>query len=102
MRIVPGVSNFVKIFAHAPFVFYDYALTADGNLYSWGRNKTGILGNGVYPLAANGNLGLSSDMSGQYPNSWDVTKATLVTPFTTQPKGVNSPYCIANPTAPDC
>lgn len=102
VQIVPGVSNFVKVFANSAYDFYDYALTADGKLYSWGRNKTGTLGNGVYPLAANGNVGTSSNMAAQYPNSWDVPLATLVTPMTAQPKGVNSPYCVANPTANGC
>ena len=48
------------------------------------------------------NLGTSSDMEAAYPNSWDVPLATLVSPLTVQPKGVNSPYCVANPTAPSC
>jgi len=102
VRIAPSVSNFKAVFAHAPFLFYDYALTTTGDLYSWGRNKTGTLGNGVYALAANGNSGTSSNMSATYPNSWDVTKATLVTPFATPAKGENSPYCVANPDASAC
>jgi alpha-tubulin suppressor-like RCC1 family protein len=102
VRIAPSVSNFVALFTHSPFLFYDYALTANGDLYSWGRNKTGVLGNGVYPEAANGNSGTSSDMSATYPNSWDVPLATLVTPFKTPAKGVNSPECVASPDAADC
>ena len=102
VRIAPTVSNFKQLFTHSPFLFYDYALTADGTLYSWGRNKTGTLGNGVYPLSANGNLGTSSQMAGEYPNSWDITKPTVVTPFTTQPIGQNSPECVAHPDAADC
>jgi alpha-tubulin suppressor-like RCC1 family protein len=102
VRIAPNVTDFVKVFANSAYDFYDYALTADGKLYSWGRNKTGTLGNGVYGLAANGNEGTSSQMEATYPNSWDVPLATLVSPFTVQAKGVNSPYCVANPTAPDC
>jgi alpha-tubulin suppressor-like RCC1 family protein len=102
VRIAPGVSNFKQLFTHSPFLFYDYAITTDGALYSWGRNKTGVLGNGVYPLSANGNSGTSSDMSATYPNSWDVTSPMLVTPFTTQAVGINSPYCVQNPTAADC
>jgi alpha-tubulin suppressor-like RCC1 family protein len=102
VRIVPKVSNFVRVFTHSPFLFYDYALTRDGKLYSWGRNKTGVLGNGVYPLAANGNSGTSSDMAADYPNSWDVPLATLVTPFTTPATGVNSPECVMHPDAAAC
>ena len=101
MRIAPDVSNFVKIFAHSPYDFYDYAETADGKLYSWGRNKTGTLGNvRLYPLAANGDLaGTSSLMAADYPNSWDVTSPMQVDPLTATPMGVNSPYCVANPMA---
>jgi alpha-tubulin suppressor-like RCC1 family protein len=94
VQIVPGVSNFVKVFANSAYDFYDYALTADGKLYSWGRNKTGTLGNGVYPA--------SSNMAATYPNSWDVPLATEVSPFTAQPQAVTSPYCVANPGAKDC
>jgi alpha-tubulin suppressor-like RCC1 family protein len=102
VRIAPSVSNFKTIFAHAPFLFYNYAFTTTGDLYSWGRNKTGTLGNGVYPEAANGSSGASSAMSAAYPNSWDVPKATLVTPFTTPAKGENSPYCVTHPDAGPC
>jgi alpha-tubulin suppressor-like RCC1 family protein len=102
VQIVPGVSNFTKIFANSAYDFYDYAQTADGKLYSWGRNKTGTLGNGVYPLSANGNLGTSSNMAADYPDSWNVATATLVDPMTVKPMGVNSPYCVTNPTATGC
>jgi alpha-tubulin suppressor-like RCC1 family protein len=103
VRIVPDASNFVKIFGHSPYDFYDYAETGDGTLYAWGRNKTGTLGNGVYPLAANGDLaGTSSNMAALYPNSWDVATPTIVNPLTATPMGVNSPYCVANPTADGC
>src|SRR5262249_27371966 len=40
VQIVPGVSNFSKIFANSAYDFYVYAQTEDGKLYSWGRNKT--------------------------------------------------------------
>ena len=102
VRIAPAVTNWKAIFTHSPFLFYDYAITTDGVLYSWGRNKTGALGNGVYPLTANGNSGTSSAMAGTYPNSWDVTRPTAVTPFTTPPTGVISPYCVTHPTATNC
>jgi alpha-tubulin suppressor-like RCC1 family protein len=103
VQIAPSVTNFVKIFAHSPYDFYDYAETADGKLYSWGRNKTGTLGNGVYGLAANGDLaGTSSVMEANYPNSWDVTSPMEVNPLTATPMGVNSPYCVANPTGSGC
>jgi alpha-tubulin suppressor-like RCC1 family protein len=93
VQIVPGVSNFSQIFANTAYDFYVYALTADGKLYSWGRNKTGTLGNGVYPMAADGNPGTASNISANHPNSWDVPTATLVTPFSTPARGELSPCC---------
>ncbi len=103
VQIVPGVSNFSQIFANTAYDFYVYALTADGKLYSWGRNKTGTLGNGVYPGAANGQVGTASDIAANHANSWDVPTATLVTPFTTPPNAVLSPCCPAtDPDAGGC
>jgi alpha-tubulin suppressor-like RCC1 family protein len=102
VRIVPSVSNFKAIFANSTYDFYIYALTTDGKLFSWGRNKTGVLGNGVYPMAANGNFGTASNIAATYPNSWDVSTATEVTPMTTKGIPTNSPYCVANPNAADC
>ncbi|MGE0784991.1 MAG: RCC1 domain-containing protein [Sandaracinaceae bacterium] len=102
VRIAPSVSNFAHIFTNAAYCFYAYAQTEDGHLYSWGRNKTPVLGNGVYAHAANGNPGTASQMAAAYPNSWDVPLATEVHPMTQGPVPTNSPYCIANPTAPSC
>jgi alpha-tubulin suppressor-like RCC1 family protein len=99
VQIAKSVHNFVKVFANSAYDFYDYALTADGDLYSWGRNKTGTLGNGIVPAAPNGNSGTAADIAANHPNSWDVPLAALVTPFTTSQKGVLSPCCPAG--APD-
>ena len=102
VQIAPGVSNFTKIFSNAPYLFYAYAQTADGSLYSWGKNKNGLLGNGVYPWPAGGSVGVASNMAAAYPDSWNVLTATLVTPFETAPIPTNSPYCVANPHATAC
>jgi alpha-tubulin suppressor-like RCC1 family protein len=93
VQIAPSVSNFTKLFANSAYDSYDYALTASGDLYSWGRNKTATLGNGVVPLAPNGNSGTAADIAAYHPNSWDVPLATRVTPFTTPLTGVLSPCC---------
>lgn len=53
--------------------FYAYAEDINGNLYSCGRNKGGVLGNGV--------IGLSSQEVASLPNSWDVPWFTPVNPF---------------------
>jgi alpha-tubulin suppressor-like RCC1 family protein len=87
-------TDFVAVFATQPFVFYAYAETADGTLYSWGRNKGGVLGNGK--------VGCSS-IASTYPNSWDVPLATVVTPLAISTVTmVPSPYCLANPTTAPC
>jgi hypothetical protein len=55
------------------FTFYTYAMDASGNLYSWGRGKTSVLGNGV---------GITADSNAAHPNYGDVLVPTLVTPLT--------------------
>jgi len=94
VHIAPGVHNFTRLFTGPADVFYAYALTADGQLYSWGRNKTGALGNGVYPM--------NSQQAATYPNSWDVTTPTRVSPMTATDKPVSSPECVQNPGAASC
>jgi alpha-tubulin suppressor-like RCC1 family protein len=87
--------GFIALFSNSPAVFYTYALTTSGKLYSWGRNKGGVLGNGIIPA--------NSQQAAQYPDSWNVTVPTLVSPMTvTAPNPVSSPYCIANPAAVNC
>lgn len=63
-------SGFKDIFGSNAWVFYHWAIKTDGSAYSWGRNKSLGLGNG---LAA----GNESD----FPNALDVTVPTLVDPL---------------------
>jgi len=87
--------DFVAIYTAQPFVMFDYAQTADGQLYSWGRNKGGVLGNGI--------VGCSSDVVAAYPNSWDVTTPTAVNPLSVTGTTVGAcPYCVAHPTTSPC
>jgi hypothetical protein len=87
--------DFIAIYTAQPFVMFDYAQTADGQLYSWGRNKGGVLGNGV--------VGCSSDVVAKYPNSWDVTTPTPVNPLSVTSTTVGPcPYCVAHPTTSPC
>ncbi len=72
VHIATDVHNFTKVFTGPAFVFYAYAMTSDGRLFSWGRNKTANLGSGVYPM--------NSQQAATYPNSWDVTVPTEVSP----------------------
>jgi hypothetical protein len=55
------------------YAFYTYAMDVDNNLYSWGRNKAVVLGNGF------------NNRSDQYhPNALDVLTPTMVHPLTTR------------------
>src|SRR5579859_3438831 len=64
--------TFVNVATGLGDVFYAWAEDVNGNLYSWGRNKGGTVGNGeVGP----------SDQQSTYPNSWDVPWMTPINPF---------------------
>jgi alpha-tubulin suppressor-like RCC1 family protein len=95
VRLAPGVHNFTRVFGATAAIFYCYAETATGQLYSWGRNKAGVLGNGI--------MSLSDEIEADYPNSWDVTTVTAVDPFSVKrPKRINSPWCALHPEAKGC
>jgi alpha-tubulin suppressor-like RCC1 family protein len=95
VRLAPGVHNFVRVFGATAAIFYCYAETATGQLYSWGRNKAGVLGNGV--------MSAHPEIEAKYPNSWDVTTVTAVDPFAVKiPKRITSPYCVLHPDTSPC
>ncbi len=94
VRIAPTVSNFTEVFSGIADVFYAYALTADGRLFSWGRNKTACLGNGIVPM--------NSGQAATWPNSWDVTTPTEVHPLTETDHPTSSPHCINTPSDTTC
>ena len=99
VQIAPGINNFVGLSEGEETVFYKFAVDANGQLYSWGRNKTGILGNGVMDGDyQNGNIAAT------YPNSFDVPYITAINPFTAGAKTIlsTSPWCISNPGATAC
>ncbi|MBL8296914.1 MAG: hypothetical protein JNN30_01090 [Rhodanobacteraceae bacterium] len=90
----PG-HRFSQVFSGNAAAFYAYALDTDGRLYSWGRNKTGNLGNGRYPA--------TGAQSSTLPNSWDVTLATEVNPLRLRSYAcVVSPFCVAYPADASC
>lgn len=70
VKILSGIQAF---FVSQPFCFYTYAEDSVGNLFTWGRNKGGVLGNGVIACSANNDA--------TYPNAWDVTTPTKVYPY---------------------
>lgn len=95
VHLAPSVHDFIKVFGGSAGVFYSYAETSSGQLYSWGRNKTGNLGNGI--------IGPTPDIVAAYPNSWDVTLVTPIEPFSLKEnKIVNSPYCHLHPDDTPC
>src|SRR5580698_9988426 len=99
-QIAPGITNFVALSEGSADVFYKYAVDANGQLYSWGRNKNGVLANGVMNGDYNnGNIGST------YPNSWDVPYITAINPFSGSIKTTiqsTSPYCLGNPSSSPC
>jgi alpha-tubulin suppressor-like RCC1 family protein len=94
VHIAPAITNFKTVYTGTAVVPYAYAQTTDGRLFSWGRNKTANLGNGVYPT--------NSHQAATYPNSWDVDTPTEVFPLTAPNLPTSSPQCIAHPDAANC
>jgi alpha-tubulin suppressor-like RCC1 family protein len=97
VQIAVGKNDFTAVFgASGGAVFYAYAEDSKGQLYSWGRNKNGVLGNGVVPS--------SPGIAASYPNSWDVPWITAVNPFGALPNSTvsTSPYCLLNPNGSPC
>ena len=95
VQVAPQIHNFVAVFAGTSACFYNYAETADGQLYSWGRNKSEVLCNGV--------MGGSPDLESTYPDSWEQPTITAINPFTlTKIYPSTSPICKSNPGATAC
>ncbi|HVS97534.1 MAG TPA: PKD domain-containing protein [Puia sp.] len=99
VQIAQGINNFVGLSEGEETVFYKFAVDANGQLYSWGRNKTGILANGVMDGDYQNGL-----IAATYPNSFDVPYITAINPFTPGAKTIlsTSPYCLSNPGATGC
>lgn len=88
--------DFIAVFGSAVLTFYTYAEDVHGQLYSWGRNKGSVLGNGV--------VGASPDIQSIYANSWDVPMITAIHPFS-MPLNIiwsTSPYCKLHPDTKPC
>ncbi len=99
VNIAPGLKNFVGLSEGVCAVWYKYAIDANNQLYSWGRNKSAILANGV-------EIGdyLEGTLTADYPNSLDVPYVTAINPFATPQTTYLSttPLCITSPTATGC
>lgn len=62
--------KFSRVWGGGYYSYYKYAQDIDGNIYAWGRNKGGVIPNGV---------GISNESA--LPNAIDVLKPTLVDVF---------------------
>lgn len=92
---ITGRSDFIGVYGSSVFDFYNYAVTSNTSIYSWGRNKAAVLGNG-YDLC-------SSNQSAAYPNSIDVPYATRVNPFSvTGITKIICPLCVTTPGSQYC
>jgi alpha-tubulin suppressor-like RCC1 family protein len=69
VQIGKGV-KWARLFCNNWFSFYKYAQDSEGNLWSWGRNKSGVLGNGLFVL-----------QQADHPNALDVLIPTRVYPL---------------------
>ena len=95
VQIMPLVHNFTAMFGSPSACFYMYAEDATGQLYSWGRNKSLVLANGVD--------GATSDIEASYPDGWDQPTITAVNPFTLTKMNLSTcPYCLVNPGSSPC
>jgi alpha-tubulin suppressor-like RCC1 family protein len=96
--IAPGLHSFTHVWTANSLVYYAYAEDVHGQLYSWGRNKGCVLGNGVVETDP-----MRGHMGGEYPNSWDVTLVTPVDPLgLKRVYPTTSPHCISHPDAKVC
>ena len=87
-HLMPGV-KFSNVYVATADVFYFYAQDVNGQLYSAGRNKGGVLGNGVRECDW-----MQGAIGSMYPNSWDQPTLTAVNPLAlTSATGVTSPIC---------
>ncbi len=97
VQIAKGLHSFTNLWTSGSDVFYCYAEDVNGKLYSWGRNKGAVVGNGEI------GAGVSGYILATYPNSWDVPWVTAVNPFAlTKSVQTTSPFCVLNPAGSPC
>ncbi|MEI9942617.1 MAG: PKD domain-containing protein [Chitinophagaceae bacterium] len=94
-HVAPGV-KFSNVWGGHSWVFYTYAMTTDGKLLAWGRNKSSVITNKIEG-AANGTI------EAAYPNGWDVKWPTQVDPFNITTAYVSTcETCLTNPGGNPC
>lgn len=88
--------KFTNIFTSNALTYYCNAIDANGFLYGWGRNKGGIIGNGITQES-------SGAQAATYPNGWDVPWLTRIYPFNYGVASVSPcPYCTLHPSIVPC
>lgn len=66
-------TDWVAVYSQPLFGFTTFAVTATGDVYSWGRNKGGVLGNGVIEC-----VGSNGTQANFFSNAWDQTRPILI------------------------
>jgi len=96
VQIAPGL-KVRTIYTNNALSYYAFAEDYNGHILGWGRNKAGLLGNGVIPCNAS-----SGHIAAQYPNAFDQTRPVIVTPIGQALIPSVPQLCIGTPTAPYC
>jgi len=92
-NIVPKINNWLEIYSSPNTAYYVYAQTLDGKLYSWGRSKLSVLGNGLNPTG----------VEGIYNGDFNVPIPTRVDPLNLKYTFSQTAYtCLINHTALGC
>ncbi len=99
IQIAPGYNKFAHIFASAPYVPFVKFTDSLDNIFVCGRNKAGVLFNGV--IDANPE---QAAIQAVYPNSWDVPWITKIPKLGSISKYIptTSPYCVSHPADAPC
>lgn len=95
VTVGPGV-EFWKIYTSVAYTYNAYFKDVHGQLYSIGRNKGGVNGNGVAQCESSGTL------IAFFPNSWDDSLLRPVNPLTQVNHPTTSPICITTPASSGC
>ena len=98
VALARGLHSFTRVWVENSLTFYAYAEDVHGQLYSWGRNKGCVLGNGV--MESDREMG---QLGSEYPNSWDVTLVTPIDPIGLKKVfRATSPHCMDHPESKAC
>lgn len=86
----------VAVWTNFPFVYYAWFEDSKGNLFSTGRNKGAVLGNGVIGTT-------SSNQAATYGNAWDDSCVNQIWPFALLYNiKVPVPWCVLYPNGSPC